>query len=109
MNAESKELTLEYIVDSNWNNYKCLFKWMSGIYGTINPSIDISDVNGVNPSDYVPLRIYLLDSFKKKIIQFLFENCWIKMFNDLALEVNNSDEVHHSFTVVYDRYSIEDV
>ena len=109
MNAETKELTLDYVVDARWANYKCLFKWMSGIYGTINPSTDVSDVNGVNPSDYIPLRIYLLDSYKRKIIQFLFENCWIKMFNDLALDVSNPNEVIHSFTVVYDRYTIEDI
>ena len=68
MNAETKELTLEYIVDAKWTNYKSLFKWMSGIYGTLNPSTDVSDVKGINPTDYVPLRIYLLDSYKKKII-----------------------------------------
>ena len=109
MNAETKELTLEYIVDEKWTNYKCLFKWMSAIYGTLNPSININDINGINPSDYVPLRIYLLDNFKNKVIQFYFENCWIKFFNDIALEANNSSEIHHSFTIVYDRYSIEEI
>ena len=109
MNSETKELTLEYLVDQNWNNYKCLFKWMSGIYGTINPTINTSDINGINPTDYVPLRIYLLDNYKKKVIQFYFQNCWIKTFNDLALEASNPEEITHSFTVSYDNYTIEDI
>lgn len=109
MNASTKELTLEYLVDQNWNNYKCLYKWMSGIYGTINPSIDISDVNGINPTNYIPLRIYLLDNYKKKVIQFFYANVFIKIFNDLALEASNPEEVTHSFTCCYDSFTIEDI
>ena len=109
LNASTKELTLEYIVDADWKNYKSLFNWMSGIYGTINPIDSNVSSDNINPSDYVPLRIYLLDNFKKKVIQFYFQNCWIKLFNDLALEANNPGEIHHSFTIVYDQYTIENV
>lgn len=109
MNPATKELTLEYLVDENWINYSSLFTWMSGIYGTINPTTDISQVSGINPTDYVPLRIFLLDSYKKKKVQFLFENCWIKFFNDLALETSNPGEITHSFTVCYDNYRIEPI
>jgi hypothetical protein len=66
MNYATKELTLEYLVDEYWLNYTALFKWMSGIYGTLNPSTDTSDISGINPTDYIPLRIYLLDNYKKK-------------------------------------------
>ena len=45
---------------------------MSGIYGTLNPTIDTSDINGINPTNYIPLRIYLLDNYKKKVIQFFY-------------------------------------
>lgn len=109
MNQDTKELTLEYLVDQNWNNYKCLYKWMSGIYGTINPTIDTSDINGINSTDYVPLRIYLLDNYKKKVIQFYYANVFIKYFNDLALEASNPEEITHSFTCCYDSFTIEDI
>lgn len=68
LNSETKELTLEYLVDDKWTNYAALFKWMSGIYGTLNPITNTSDISGINPTDYIPLRIYLIDNFKKKII-----------------------------------------
>ena len=109
LNAETKELTLEYFVDDKWKNYSALFKWMSGVYGTLNPIAQTSDIQGIGPDDYVPLRIYLIDNYKNKIIQFLFQNCWIKYFNDISLDVQNSGEVLHSFTVVYDSYTIEEV
>lgn len=109
MNAETKELTLEYIVDSNWQNYKSLYWWMSGIYGTLNPTVDLTGQTTINPSDYISLRIYLLDNYKKKIIQFHFKNCWIKTFNDLALETGTSEHVTHSVVIVYDDYTIENV
>ena len=107
--AETKELTLEYVVDADWKNYKSLYAWMSSPTGVLNPIATDTTSGKINPTDYVPLRIYLLDNFKKKIIQFYFQNCWIKLFNDLALEVNNSNKIHHSFTIVYDQYTIENV
>jgi len=89
LNAENKELTLTYIVDENWNNYKSLFAWISAPEGTINPIIKDASKAGIQPNDYIPLRIYLLDNYKKKIIQFVFENCWIKIFNDMQLDVSS--------------------
>ena len=107
MNAATKQLTLEYIVDADWNNYKALYHWMSGILGNINPVVDGEKLQPITPDAYIPIRIYLLDQYKRKIIQFLFENCWIKTFNDIALDCANSDEVHHSFVMCYDSYKIE--
>lgn len=104
----SKELNLEYIVDANWQNYRSLYALISNIHGTINP-VSTDEKKGILPSEYLPLRIYLLGPYKKKIIQFLFEDCWIKVFNEISLDVNSSSEVHHSFTVVFDKYTIEDI
>ena len=108
LNASNKELTLEYIVDDKWQNYRSLYAWMSCITGTIAKVTDDEKTN-VSPSDYIPLRIYLLDHFKKKVIQFVFENCFLKIFNDLSLDVTNPTEVTHSFTFAFDRFYIEDI
>lgn len=109
MNPETKELTLEYIIDEKWMNYKALYLWMTGVEGNINNVVEGEIVQPISPSMYLPLRIYLLDNYKNKIIQFLFENCWIKTFNDVALEQNNPGEVTASFTCVYDNFKIEDI
>lgn len=107
-NSGDKSLTLDYIVDEKWQNYRSLFAWMSGVTGTINGSTQ-DENHGIQPSDYISLRIYLLDNYKRRIIQFVFENCWIETFNDISLEQNNSGEVTHSFTFNYDYYYIEDI
>ena len=108
LNPSTKEITLEYIVDSNWENYRALYAFMSNINGTLNP-VSTDEKTGILPSEYMPVRIYLLGPYKKKIIQFLFENCWIKVFNEISLDVNSPAEVTHSFTLAWDRYCIEDI
>lgn len=104
----TKELNLEYIVDADWQNYRALYALISNINGTINP-VSSDEKTGILPSEYLPLRIYLLGPYKKKIIQFVFENTWIKIFNEVSLDANSPNEVHHSFTCVFDSYRIEDV
>lgn len=104
----SKEINIEYIVDSNWQNYRALYALVSNINGTLNP-VSTDEKTGILPSEYLPFRIYLLGPYKKKIIQFLFKDTWIKVFNDLSLDVNSPNEVHHSFTLSFDQYRIEDV
>lgn len=109
MNPATKELTLTYLVDEYWQNYKALYLWMSATEGNINNVVSGESIKPVTPSAYLPLRIYLLDSYKRKRVQFCFSNCWIKLFNDIALEQNNPGEVEASFTCVYDKFTIEDV
>lgn len=108
INYQTKELTLEYLVDENWQNYSALYLWMSSGEGVLNPVSD-EKTTPITPSDYVPLRIYLLNNYKQKVIQFCFTNCWIKLFNEIALEANNSSEVTASFTFCYDAFTIEKV
>lgn len=107
INPDTKELTLEYLVDSNWKNYKALYAWMSGGLGVINPVVETAMT--ITPDKYIPLRIYLLDNFKHKVIQFKFSDCFITRFNDIALEAANSNEVTASVTFCYDEFMIENV
>lgn len=109
MNPATKELTLTYLVDEYWQNYKALYLWMSATEGNINNVVAGENIHPISPSNYLPLRIYLLDSYKRKRVQFCFSNCWIKLFNDIALEQNNPGEVEASFTCVYDQFTIEDI
>jgi len=59
-------------------------------------------------TDFIDCRIWLLDSFKNRIIDFVFENCWIKSFQDLSLEANNPGEVPHTITLAYSNFYIDD-
>lgn len=108
IDSDTKEITIDYIIDSKWQNYRSFFEWCSAYEGQINPVIGTADVNRISPSEFIDCRIYLVDHFKNNIISFVFHNCWIKMFGDLQLEASNPDEVHHSITLAYSNYEIED-
>ena len=95
-------------MDEHWQNYRALFAWMTGLTGTINKSTE-DENTGIQPTDYIPLRVYLLDNYKKKVIEFVFEHCWCKTFETLSLEQNNPGEITHSFSFAYDRYYLADI
>lgn len=104
----TKEIRFEYIVDADWSNYRALYAFLSNINGTINPISD-DEKTGILPSEYLPVRVYLLSPYKKKIIQFVFEDCWIKVFDEISLNVNSPEPVKHAFTMVFSFYHIDDV
>ena len=109
LNAGTKELTLEYIIDEYWQNYKALWAWLSCITGVLNPMTDDKSGQGISPTEYITLRIYLLNNYKKKVIQFEFYNCWLRVFNDLALDVADQNVIKHSFTFCYDDMKMVEV
>ena len=63
----TKEIRFEYIVDADWSNYRALYAFLSNINGTINP-ISEDEKTGILPTEYLPIRVYLLSPYKKKII-----------------------------------------
>lgn len=103
LNAGSKQLTISYLVDEYWQNYKSLWAWAQSPVGTLNKITD-DEASGVSPSSYITMRIYLLNNYKKKVVEFEFYNVWIKLFNELSLDVTNQDVLEHSFTVCYDDF-----
>jgi hypothetical protein len=111
INPENREIQFSYLIDANWLNYRLLYYWASGI-GIINPTDESSgDIGtGIYASSMIPVHVYLLDSFLKKIIEFKFNNCWISLFSDLLLDCQQPDDkIKHTFTLNYTDYEILDV
>lgn len=104
IDADTKEITLEYLIDSNWANYKALYTFASQT-GTFNPVSD-ETASGVSTSNFIDIRIWLVDPYKKRIIDFIFHNCWIKVFGDLALDYSSADEINHTVTFAYSNFEI---
>ena len=109
LDSDSKEIVIEYIIDEKWVNYKSLYMWCSATEGQINKVADTSSVQNISMKDFVDCRIWLIDSFKNRIIDFVFENCWVKSFQELSLEANNPEEVHHTVTLAYSNFYIDGV
>ena len=107
IDADTKEIVVEYIIDEKWQNYKSFFMWCSATEGQINQVADTSDVETIAMKDLLDCRIWLIDSFKNRIVDFVFENCWIKSFQDLSLEASNPEEVHHTITLAYSNFYLD--
>lgn len=103
LNAETKEISFEYIVDEDFENYAALYNWASGIGNIVDIGDENNNVNtqGIITKSLIPVRVWLLDSYKKVRREFLFEGAFIKQFNDLQLDYSNANEVHHSFILAY--------
>lgn len=108
IDSETKQLTLEYLVDEDWNNYRQLYLWMNSLIGNINQMVE-EEATTITASQYVPLRIYLLDNYKRRTMSFLFTDCWISVFNELALDVNSPQQITHSFTFYYSQMKLENL
>ena len=104
---DTKEMTFEYIVDENWYNYKALYTFCSQT-GNFNP-VDDSSITGTAEaykSNFIDVRVWLINHYKKRVLDFLFHDCWIHMFADLALDYSSTEEVHHSFSFYYSTFEL---
>ena len=125
LNPDTKEITFEYKVSQDWYNYKSLFIWASAL-AILNPvdakafqaqimHEDVVAATRVDRSaigvftDLLDCRVWLLNNFKQRVVDFTFHNCFIKSFGEIALDYSSTDEVIHSFTMAYSNFTIDSV
>ena len=108
MDGGTKEINFDYIIDQNWYNYKSLYAWMSGLKGNINEVYKVGDT-GVLSKETLDVRVWLIDSFKNRILDLCFYDSWIRVFQDVQLESSSIDPVLHGFTLCYSHYEIMDI
>lgn len=115
INAESKEITWEYIIKEDWSDYRALYAWGASVGLFVPTTTEALEAQAVGESsqsttgifsDYLDCRVWLLDNFKKRTIEFVFRDCFIKHFGDMALDVSQPGEIKHSVTMAYSRFEI---
>lgn len=111
LNADTKEIVWEYIVDERFDNYAALYSWASGIGNLVTITDEDNSLNtlGILSNSTITCRVWLLDSYKNMLREFVFNNCWIKQFNELTLEYASANEVHHSITLAYSDFTVSKV
>ena len=65
LNSETKEVTFEYIVDEDFENYASLYAWASGIGNYVDLGDEHNETAGEILKSVIPCRVWLLDSYKK--------------------------------------------
>ncbi len=116
INPHSKEITIEYLMDENWNAYRALFAWAASIGLIVSTTSEESayavihgSTNGMAEPDanmFLRCRVWLLNHYKKRILDIAFNDCWISNFSELAMDVTQPGEVRHSFTLKYNNFEL---
>jgi len=110
---ESRDLVLEYILSSDYNQYILLQRW-------INASVTNKFINGVKLNEVddafeesvkIPISLILLSEFKKEVLRVKYHNCFITKIDPLALkyDINEEEILKHQFTCTFTHYTIEKV
>ena len=96
-------LTVSFVVDSEYRNWKLLFRWLTYIANNKDKPSNV-------PNDYVTdASIILYDNFHKKHTFITFKNIWIQNLGELQLSIREGETyIECNATFQYDRYEIED-
>lgn len=114
INPDDKEITFNYLLSSDWSQYKNLHRWVS-LIANINKSIDVEARTQMESSSSyfnytLPIRVYILDEYKNRVISIKYENCWISNFSEISMDYSDDPStINHSFTVKYSNFFIEDI
>ena len=104
--AGDKTLTFEYLMSSDWHQYKLLWRWANKIAREEGSGYD----EGVEaPGDFMlPVRFMLLTEFKNPILEIIYHDAWIKDFGSISLDYQDSEAsvVTHSFTISYSNFTL---
>jgi hypothetical protein len=109
VNPSDKTITFNYLIGSEWGQYVNLYKWVSAL-GTVNtPMNEPSATDTTNYKKYsLPIRVYMLGSFKKTALSFKYDNSWIDQFSEITMDYSDDPAtINHSFTISYSDFTME--
>ena len=110
---DGKELTFNYLIDSEWKNYKMLYSWVDNL-SKLTKIVKAEDYTSKFSSSQeaygnfsLPITVHLLDEYKERVLEFKYHNCWIKSFGDISMSYKDEPtEIEHSFTVAYSDFEL---
>jgi len=95
--------TFQFVVDSNFLNWKVLFRWLTSINNN-------KDVHGGFPSEYaVDATLRVTDNFLNEILRIYFTNVWPQMIGEVSFTTREGEmNLECTASFVYDRYEIRE-
>jgi hypothetical protein len=93
--------TVNYIVDSNFDNWKVLYNWMTFVRNE-------KDKFGEIPRLYaIKAMLRILDNFRQPVLVVEFENVWVTGMGEVNLTHRDYDtNLESTVTLSYDSYHI---
>ncbi len=94
-------LNTNFIVDSEFKNWKILFQWIMYIHNNKN-------IFGKNPADYsVDVTLKMVDNFQSPIMNIKFINVWPSSLGEVSLNTREGDtQLECMISFNYDRYEV---
>jgi len=107
--AGDKTVTFEYLMSSDWHQYKLLWNWANKIVKQEGAGRPVT--NKENGTFMVPIRFIALSEFKNPLFSIVYHDCWIKDFGAISLDYQDSEAsvITHSFTCAYSHFEFENI
>lgn len=111
ISPDTKEITFNYLLDSNLTTYELLYRWANLCIGDLQDVIDdelddVSDIIGKS----VPITVFILNEWTKPVFKIIYHDSWIKNLGSLSMSYQDEPEpLEHAFTVAYSRIEIKKI
>lgn len=94
-------LNVNFLVDSNFKNWKTLFQWITFIANN-------KDKPSMKPNDYVTdANLIVMDNFGTITTNIVYRNVWIQNLGELSFSTREGESLIESSAVFqYDRYEL---
>jgi hypothetical protein len=102
---EDKSILFNYMLSSNWHQYRTLYKWFSLIAGEDGGS------STNTPSNYLlDVTVTMISEYKNEKFDLVFHGAWLKELDTIDLNYQNAEaNISHAFTLRYAYYTIENL
>ena len=102
---EDKSILFNYMLSSNWNQYKTLYKWFSLI-------ADEDGGSGTDTSSnyLLDVTVTMISEYKNDRFDIVFHGAWLQSLDTIDLNYQNAEaNISHAFNLRYAFYTIENL
>jgi hypothetical protein len=102
-NISFEPLNINFIIDSAFENWKCLFNWITFIANN-------KDKPSSAANDYVTdANIVIYDNFGQSHSFITFKNLWIQSLGEVTFSIRDGEShIECNASFLYDRYEVVD-
>jgi len=98
--------TVEFSVDSKFNNWKVLYKWMMMIHNNSNSPGFVGQKEKT-----IDASLYIMNNWRQKAMMLRFKNIWPSELGDVTFSKREGmEDLYSQITFSYDKYDLyEDI
>ena len=102
-NDNLSQITIEFFVDEDMENYKAFFDWIDQIRRGCNAKGESTLLD----SNIKQMKVLVLDNENRRTNTLTFKDCWLLSMSALSLIFGSSEQLQFSCTFSFDVFEIE--